>query len=59
MRKLATGKFLLTLIVVSLLLGMIVPVSMAQMAEVSRDRTLVIENISVRNPAPRTRTTIH
>ena len=52
MRRLVSGRFLLTLVAICLVLGMIVPVSMAQLAEVPREKTLVIENISVRNPAP-------
>ena len=45
-------RFILLLTIVSLMLGMVASVSTAQMTEVPRDKTLVIENISVRNPAP-------
>ena len=45
-------RFILLLTIVSLLLGMVASVGTAQMTEVPREKTLVIENISVRNPAP-------
>ena len=49
MFKLASRRFILLLIVLGLLLGMVASVSMAQVA---RDKTLVIENISIRNTTP-------
>ncbi len=52
MRRVVSGRFLILLALVSLLFGMLAPVSMAQLDEVPRDRTLVIENISVRNTTP-------
>ena len=45
-------RFILLLTIVSLMLAMVASVGTAQMTEVPRDKTLVIENISVRNPAP-------
>ena len=45
-------RFILLLTVLSLMLGMVASVSTAQMTEVPREKTLVIENISVRNTTP-------
>ena len=52
MFNLASRRFILLLIIVSLMLGMVVSVSTAQMTEVPREKTLVIENISVRITTP-------
>ena len=52
MFKLVSKKFLLLLTILSVMLGMLVSVSTAQVNEVSRDKTLVIENISIRNTTP-------
>ena len=52
MFKSRSRRFILLLTIVSLMLGLVASVGTAQMTEVPRDKTLVIENISVRNPAP-------
>ena len=52
MLSVSRRRLVLLLTVVCLLLGMFASVSTAQMSEVSRDKTLVIENISIRNTTP-------
>ena len=52
MFKQESRKFFLLLTLVSMMLGMLVSVSSAQMNEVPREKTLVIENISIRNTTP-------
>ena len=46
-------RFVLLLALVALLLGVTAAIGSAQVAEVARENTLVIENISVRNPGAR------